>query len=246
MKNAFLSTTTLLLLSSLFFQCSSDSRYTRGIGVYPGNPEEDFGPVLVKAPSVYRNVALLRHSWHSSAVDYNLTAQLISDGIIENGMPVTLSLTTQNGEVPKNEREWLLDENTMTTMTFTGPEVFLTLSLNPEAEPVQADRVSVTGSLNYNPALKGNWNLVLAGSDNGTAWTELGRESGSGYPGEAMPDPLATFRQPKSKKAEQALADFRHRYFCWCVLAPHSAKGSRPRPPAVPEILRGRSSDGHA
>ncbi len=45
---------------------------------------------------------------------------------------------------------------------------------------------------------------------------------------------------------EQALEDFRHRYLCWCVLAPHSAKGSRQRPPAVPEILRGRSSDGHA
>lgn len=43
---------------------------------------------------------------------------------------------------------------------------------------------------------------------------------------------------------EQALADYRHRFLCWAVLAPHSAKGSRPRPPALPEILRGRQSHG--
>lgn len=41
-----------------------------------------------------------------------------------------------------------------------------------------------------------------------------------------------------------ALEDYRHRLLCWCVMAPHYAKGSRPRPPAVPEILRGRRRDG--
>ncbi len=37
-----------------------------------------------------------------------------------------------------------------------------------------------------------------------------------------------------------ALEDYRHRFLCWCVTAPHAAKGSRPRPPEIPEILRGR------
>ena len=44
-----------------------------------------------------------------SSYDYNLTAQLITDGIICTEEPATLRVSTQNGELKKNEREWLLD-----------------------------------------------------------------------------------------------------------------------------------------
>lgn len=43
-----------------------------------------------------------------------------------------------------------------------------------------------------------------------------------------------------------ALDDFRFRMVCWCLTAPHTAKGSRPRPPEVPQLLRGRPPHGHA
>ena len=40
---------------------ATPAEYTRGIGVYPGNPAEDFAPILVADDSNnYRNLALLR------------------------------------------------------------------------------------------------------------------------------------------------------------------------------------------
>ena len=57
--------------------------YTRGIGVYPGDPKEYTGPTLAADTHTYRNLALHRPAYQSSAYDYNLTAQLITDGIKE-------------------------------------------------------------------------------------------------------------------------------------------------------------------
>src|ERR1035438_9909090 len=52
--------------------------FTRGVGMYPGAPSENFQPELVLDPAApYRNFALLRPAYSSSAYDYNLTAQLV-------------------------------------------------------------------------------------------------------------------------------------------------------------------------
>lgn len=58
------------------------SAKSRGIGVYPGNPAEYFGPELAPGNPEYRNVALMRAVEHSSASDVKNVAQLITDGII--------------------------------------------------------------------------------------------------------------------------------------------------------------------
>ena len=60
---------------------------TRGVGVYPGDPKEYFGPTLRVDASTYRNLALRRPAYHSSAYDYNLTAQLVTDGIKTTSLP---------------------------------------------------------------------------------------------------------------------------------------------------------------
>ena len=57
---------------------------SRGIGVYPGNPDESFAPRMVR-DGARRNLALNRIVSTSSDFDYNLTGQLLTDGIICNG-----------------------------------------------------------------------------------------------------------------------------------------------------------------
>ena len=52
------------------------------IGVYPGNPEENFAPTLVPAGSEYRNLALSRAALQSSALDVDQAAQLATDGLM--------------------------------------------------------------------------------------------------------------------------------------------------------------------
>jgi beta-galactosidase/beta-glucuronidase len=54
---------------------------TRGVGVYPGNPAEGIAPLPVPDQTNYRNLALLRPAYHASSCHYNLTAQLVTDGI---------------------------------------------------------------------------------------------------------------------------------------------------------------------
>src|SRR3974390_3259523 len=79
-------------------------KYTRGVGIYPGNPDEDFSPALISDATTYRNLALFRPAYHSSSYDYNLTAQLVTDGIIESGLPCRLGGTTNQGGTPGEAR----------------------------------------------------------------------------------------------------------------------------------------------
>ncbi|MBR4775735.1 MAG: discoidin domain-containing protein [Bacteroidales bacterium] len=52
------------------------------IGIYPGNPEENFAPTLVPGGETYRNLALERAALQSSAIDVNQAAQLVTDGLL--------------------------------------------------------------------------------------------------------------------------------------------------------------------
>jgi len=87
-------------------QSVSAIEYTRGVGIYPGAPGEDFSPELVPDSATYRNLALLRPAYHSSSYDYNLTAQLATEASRRRGSPNGLwSPTNFAGRYPrKSER----------------------------------------------------------------------------------------------------------------------------------------------
>jgi hypothetical protein len=40
-----------------------------------------------------------------------------------------------------------------------------------------------------------------------------------------------------------ALEDYRHQLLLWTIVAPHAAKAQRPKPPALPAILRKERRD---
>jgi hypothetical protein len=77
----------VFLLGLMAIGMLSAQEFTRGLGVYPGDPREDFAPVLVPDATTYRNLALRRPAYHSSSFDYNQTAQLVTDGIKETTLP---------------------------------------------------------------------------------------------------------------------------------------------------------------
>lgn len=102
--------------------------YTRGIGQYPGSPQEDFSPEL-QPNSTYRNIALLRAAYQSSSYDYNLTAQLVTDGIISTQPPQYLILSTPDGEKPRRELEWMIDEGPYSRNTAVGEDTYFQFTL---------------------------------------------------------------------------------------------------------------------
>ena len=52
-----------------------------------------------------RNIALHRAAYHSSATDYNYTAQLVTDGIVEKEQPVFYEVLENGAPAPKHRKE---------------------------------------------------------------------------------------------------------------------------------------------
>ena len=169
----------LLALPALLTACgesrSEQQDYNLGIGIYPGNPAENFAPSLEK-DNTYRNIALLHQVYHSSSYDYNLTGQLVTDGIIDTETPASISLSTAEGRMPKNEQEYLFDTNFYTRKTFVGKD--LTLQLDFEHWSIPANRIWLNGMM---MAEGGNtrYTMKVFGSVHGTNWELLKEEKGT-------------------------------------------------------------------
>lgn len=160
--------------------------YTRGIGQYPGCPAEDFSPELLPDGSAYRNLALLRPAYQSSAYDYNLTSQLVTDGLLTDRRPAYLVLSTPQGELPSREREWMIDGGPFSRNKVAGEDTYFQFRL--ANYPQQVSQVAVTGILVYDDkAARGGYVMKWEASADGQQWTSLCRRAGSGLPGKALP-----------------------------------------------------------
>jgi len=183
---------TRILFALLAGLTLSAQGFTRGVGVYPGDPKEDFAPRLRVDSTTYRNLALHRPAYHSSSYDYNLTAQLVTDGITETKLPRWEAVSTsQQGALKKNERQWMFDNNPVTNVEVKGPRAWVRIDLlGGEAAP-EVDRVEVDARLNRNGAQGRSWTCIVSGSDDGLAWTELGRAPNPPRPAEGFRPSIA-------------------------------------------------------
>ncbi len=172
---------TLILIVGL-----SGQQFTRGVGVYPGDPKEDSAPSLISGGTTYRNLALRRPAYESSAYDYNLTAQLVTDGIKTTELPRWVASSwSAGGPLPKYEREWLFDDNPVTGLdipVFQKPWVQVEL-LGGE-QPFEVDRMDVDARA-QGPASP-EWTIVILASDDARNWAEAGRAAGVNVHGEPM------------------------------------------------------------
>ncbi|WP_109487627.1 glycosyl hydrolase 2 galactose-binding domain-containing protein [Occallatibacter savannae] len=167
----------------------SASTYTAGIGIYPGEPSENFDPVLAPDTSgKYRNLALLRPAFHSSSYDYNLTAQLVTDGMKATTLPrwVVVSEGTR-GPLPKTERETVLDHCPMNTLEVMGGTAQIDIQIaGGEAAP-EVDRIQLF-VVSPMTASASSLKFTISTSDDGRTWQEVGNAastqptSTAGYP----------------------------------------------------------------
>ncbi len=167
---------------------------TRGIGVYPGDSKEDFAPVMVPDTGTYRNLALHRPAYHSSSADYNLTAQLITDGIKETAPPLAVVVTTNTPAASPAAAGRGGRGGAGTVLT--GDHPWMHLEFTGGSGPLEIDRVELNAGsgaggrgAGRGPAADaaaapaapqaGSWTVVVSGSDDGQTWRELGRASGN-------------------------------------------------------------------
>jgi len=162
--------------------------YTRGVGVYPGDPREDFGPVLVADGSTYRNLALHRPAYHSSSYDYNLTAQLVTDGIKDTHLPDWVATSVSwRGLLPKPEREFFLDHNATSVVELRGPGPWVQVQLGGGTRVPEVDRVDVL-FVAPRSAKSRDLSITVSASEDGRKWEEVGKVTNpqpapvAGYP----------------------------------------------------------------
>lgn len=148
--------------------------YTRGIGRYPGNPAENFDPTVVLAAPAYRNLALMRPAYHSSSYDYNLTAQLVTDGIKDTQLPRWVAVSDSvHGLLPRPEREAILDHNATSALELVGAHVGVDIFLGGGAVPLEIDALEllVVGPKNLPAAAI---TLAISTSEDGRTWQKSG------------------------------------------------------------------------
>ncbi len=153
--------------------------------MYPGAPDENFSPELVIDSTTYRNLALLRPAYHSSSYDYNLTAQLITDGIKDTHLPAWVATSASgHGVFSKTERELLLDHFHDTTIDLRGNHATAQIRLGgADAPTVDRIRVFVVTPAHTAPD---TLTFTISTSDDGRTWKEMGSATG-GQP--ISPDP---------------------------------------------------------
>jgi hypothetical protein len=173
--------------------------HTRGIGIYPGAPHENFSPELVPDSTTYRNLALLRPAYHSSSYDYNLTAQLVTDGIKDTRQPAWIAVSDGlRGALPKEDRENPVDHFPMNLMDLRGPSPSIEIQLGGGDSAPEIDRVELVIVAPAQAAAE-SLKFTVSVSADGRAWQEAGSitapqpASTAGYPpGMAAPGQFFT------------------------------------------------------
>ena len=171
-----------LLLIALLCLAASAQQLNRPIGQYPGNPSEYYGPTLVQDNS-YRNIALHRTVYQSSAWDFNLTSQLLTDGLIDEKAPAWLNVTTPDGPLPPHKREACIDGNEWTCNIVMGGDTWL--QYDWENMAIDIDEVEMVCSMAYRENAPQGFRIRLLTSDNGKFWVTADEWAGDSLPGTA-------------------------------------------------------------
>ena len=176
MKNSRLIIMLISFLTvSVITGCKDIVLENRGIGIYPGNPEQDFSPVLSRNEGRSENMALRRAAYASSSFDYNLTAQLATDGFKCDIMPATMVLSTPQGVVPLVDREFMFDFKPNSSNSFNGRETFIRIDWDGYSPLFE--KIQIKGRTYLR---NGHWQLTLQSSSDGEDWQTLDRADGHG------------------------------------------------------------------
>ena len=172
---------TLLLMALLCITVSAQ-QLNRPIGQYPGNPSEYYGPTLVQDNS-YRDIALHRMVYQSSSWDFNLTSQLLTDGIIDKKLPAWLNVTTPEGPLPPHKREACIDGNEWTSNIVMGGNTWL--QYDWENMAIDIDEVEMVCSMAFREEAPKGFKIRLLTSTDGKKWKVADEWMGEDLPGKA-------------------------------------------------------------
>jgi hypothetical protein len=205
-KHVFIWQVTMFILLLFLPDLLKAQNFPREIGVYPGNPDEDFSPILINDDTTYHNLALHRPAYHSSSYDYNLTAQLTTDGIIDTLLPSWISVSSsRQGVLLKNDRQRVLDRHRMTSIVLQGSSGWIQISLKGGNHSILVDSFVVSGSVLVDGNKTTGWECRISGSNDEKSWEEIANIEGTGYPGDSIPKQWRRWAPPNMRLFNYAL-----------------------------------------
>ena len=126
----------------------------------------------------YANLALNRPAWHSSAFNYDLTAQLAVDGIVSEEEPSYYSITVDGLDIAKEDMAWMFDYRSI--CKFTVPSSSPDLVLMFHNMDVVADSLEFLTLARYpkdhDSAKDGPLSIEI--SEDGSTWVQVASFSG--------------------------------------------------------------------
>ena len=144
----------------------------------------------------------MRQAWASSSIDYNLTAQLATDGILTQEEPPRVRVTTSDGELSLRDREKTFDGNTVTSVYVMGDDAFIQYDWTGMAVATRSLRLNAWAAYREQQA-DGGYEIVVEASPDGAAWQEIGALRGEDLPGKATRQTAAS--DPNKQEAIERL-----------------------------------------
>lgn len=185
MMNILLTASMMLAMTTQGNSSTYSESHTRGIGKYPGAPSEYFAPTISWVGSQeLTNVALHRVAYASSAIDYNHTAHLVTDGLSTKQGPATVKVTTHQGILPRREAEWAIDGGPYSKNILMGERVWIQYDWGYSL-PRPVSSIRLEGRMAYREGAQG-YAITCQVSDDGQQWQTIGEKQGDELPGKPL------------------------------------------------------------
>ena len=180
---------------------AQEKTFTRGIGIYPGDPQEAVAPSPL-IDSQYKNIAFMRAAYHSSAKDRNLTAQLITDGITFSGEPAFLDVYLNNEQIGQRDREKTIDGNIHSSNYIRGEKGYIQYDWH--GMDIHMDKIAINSEIAFfEQRAKQGYKISILSSKDGKRWETIGEKTGNNLPGEATNQKVSS--DPNKKEATEQL-----------------------------------------
>jgi hypothetical protein len=159
-----------------------------GIGIYPGNPKENYSPSISYDSKTYKNIALLRPVYSSSSYDFCLTPQLLTDGIIETQMPGWIISSSSNKVYSRSDREIFIDRNVSSRKEFEGKSLWIQIEQAGNSILPLVNGFKFSGNLSTDTLIAEvkPWTIIISGSNDGKDWKQLGMLTGNRLLGDTL------------------------------------------------------------
>lgn len=127
----------------------------------------------VEPTGEYRNIAAYHATYHSSAFNYDLTAQLATDGIISDADPAYYEVFVNGENIIKQDQHWLFDYRSFVKVSKIECNA-IDLKVDFVNIPFTADRVVINGQLHWLPSSnsENGYDVKLQYTTDGQEWID--------------------------------------------------------------------------